>query len=203
MPYCSLCRRRLNHQPMNLIEKTELRSKLVAATGSVQNLPYVWPGEPTSASASQQQQGTCASKHALLAEHCDALGILTSPLLVIGRLVPPRLAQQAPFAGESELLEVHECLTVVTPWSGPFRVDITWAPPLIAAGLAGTRDWDGKSDMPLAIDAIGPGWAVERTVLRDAKLALRKRIYQAGEAARRAKILRALSDLFLIWRRQA
>lgn len=95
-------------------------AEFVAAACRVQNLPYVWPGPPTASAARQQQAGTCASKHALLAEDLSSLGMESLPLLVAGPLAPaiwPDLCEKA--AG---LLEVHECLTVRTPWAGPLLV---------------------------------------------------------------------------------
>lgn len=177
-----------------------LRSRTVALVGEIQRLPYVWPGPPDAAAARQAGAGTCASKHALLAEELDALGVASQPLLMVGPLVPPALAGAADLRDGAALLEVHECLTVLTPWAGPVRVDITWDPPLVAHGLAATLSWEGASDMITAVDATGPGWSVPRRGLRDFKEALRARLYAPGERPQRDRVLAALAAQFSAWR---
>lgn len=176
------------------------RERLVETVRAVQALPFVWPGPPDAAAARQARAGTCASKHALLAEMLDVLALPTLPLLVVGPLVPAITADDAELARGRALLEVHECLTVGTPWAGPVRVDVTVDPPLAARGLPATLGWDGASDMALAIDSVGPGWSVRRPELRAAKEALRRRLYGPGERAERDAILRRLSALYAGWR---
>jgi hypothetical protein len=99
------------------------------------------------------------------------------------------------------LVEVHECLTVMTPWAGPLRVDVTWDPPLIEHGLSGTLRWDCRSDMTLAVGDGGPGWSVSRSRLREAKEALRARLYGPGQREVRDETLRRLAARFEAWRR--
>jgi hypothetical protein len=171
-----------------------LRSRLIELTLSIQRIPYVWPGAPEADAARQDRGGTCASKHALLARELEAEGIASSPLLVVGKLVPPALASDPELSQGAHVIEVHECLTVETPWAGPLRVDITWDPPLLDRGFAGPRDWDGASDTALAIDATGPGWSVRRSELRAMKEALRSRVYSPEDRALRDRMLAALSD---------
>jgi hypothetical protein len=162
----------------------------------------VWPGSPAAAAARAAGAGTCASKHALLAEELERLGVASLPLLVVGPLIP-RVATDDPALGAGcGLLEVHECLTVLTPWAGPLRVDVTFDPRLAAHGLPSTLDWDGRSDMAVAVDALGPGWSVSRADLRVTKERLRERLYGRGERARRDAVLRRLSARYAEWRRQ-
>lgn len=101
------------------------------------------------------QAGSCASKHALLAEELAAIGLQSLPLLVVGSLVPKMLKTDPELAPGAHLSEVHECLTVLTPWAGPLRVDVTWDPLLVRHGLPGTLDWDGRTDMLLAGERAG------------------------------------------------
>jgi hypothetical protein len=166
----------------------------------IQCVPYLWPAPPDAASARRARAGTCASKHAWLTEELDALGIVSLPLLVVGPLVPRQLADAPDLRDGAALLEVHECLTVLTPWAGPLRVDVTWDPPLAAHGLPATLEWDGSSDMRTAVDATGPGWSLPRDGLRDAKEALRARLYAPGERSRRDRTLAALAARFSAWR---
>jgi hypothetical protein len=180
----------------------DLRARMVAAVGDVQALPYAWPADPSAAAARASGSGSCASKHALLAEELDGLGLDSLPLLVVGPLLPPTLADDPAFADAAGLLEVHECLTVVTPWAGPVRVDVTWDPPLVHAGLDGSLDWDGRSDMVVAVRGDGPGWSVPRNGLRAAKEGLRSRLYRSDERARRDRILAAVVARFEAWRRE-
>lgn len=178
----------------------EVKAALLARVGRIQRKPFAWPGEPDAESARGSRTGTCASKHALLAEGLDDLGLSSAPLIVAGRLVPTFLEHDPEFEDAIELQEVHECLVVNTPWSGPLRVDVTWDPPLIAYGLPGTLDWDAQSDMRLAVDGAGAGWTVPRRQLRSAKEALRSRLYTKAERTLRDKTLAALSRRFAAWR---
>jgi hypothetical protein len=164
-------------------------------------MPYAWPAPPDAESARREERGSCASKHALLAEELAALGIDSMPLFVVGPLVPRVLADDPEIAPGRLLPEVHECLTVLTPWAGPLRVDVTWDPPLIARGLPGTLDWEGRGDMLLAVGEGGPCWSVPREGLRGAKEALRKRLYREGERDVRDRVLEAMAKRFEEWRR--
>ena len=84
----------------------------------VQALPYVWPSPPDAESARKRGVGSCASKHALLAVKLEEIGVRSRPLFVVGPLVPKSLATDPEIAPGSHLSEVHECLTVLTPWAG-------------------------------------------------------------------------------------
>jgi len=167
----------------------------------VQALPYVWPCPPDAESARRTGAGSCASKHALLADELASLGIYSSPLLLTGPLVPAMLSNDPEFTAGIGLVEVHECLTVMTPWAGPLRVDVTSDPPLIEHGLSGTLRWDCRSDMTLAVGDGGPGWSVSRSWLREAKEALRARLYGPGQREVRDETLRRLAARFEAWRR--
>jgi hypothetical protein len=180
----------------------DLLKTTVALVCHVQAMPYAWPAPPAAASARKANAGSCASKHALLAEELEGLGLQTLPLFVVGRLVPPSLRSEPEFAAGANLFEVHECLTVLTPWAGPVRVDVTWDPPLIRRGLPGTLDWDGRGDMLLAVGEGGPCWSVAREGLREAKEALRARIYAPGQREVRDRVLAALARRFDDWRRE-
>lgn len=153
-------------------------------------MPYAWPGPPTAASVRQTGRGTCAAKHALLREELENLGLPTAPLMVVGPLVPalwPDLQQAS-----SGLLEVHECLTVATSWAGPLLVDVTWHPPAVRAGLPGTLDWDGSSDMICAIEPLH-SYAVAED-FRAQKELLRARLYSTAQRVRRDRILAEITS---------
>ncbi|ROR91044.1 hypothetical protein [Nocardioides aurantiacus] len=163
-------------------------TSLIDLALEVQRLPYRWPAPPDAASTERAGAGTCAGKHALLAQRLDALGISSVPLLVVGPLAPPLWPDLVAAAGG--LVEVHECLTVLTSWAGPLIVDVTWHPAAVAAGLPGLDpDWDGHSDTPTAVTPHGPGWAVDRLHLRERKERLRGRLYGDGQRERRDQIL--------------
>jgi hypothetical protein len=178
----------------------ELRRRVIEIVRQIQLFPYIWPTPPDATSARTLRAGSCASKHALLVEELEALGVRSQPMLVIGPLVPPILAHDPDIAPGAHLAEVHECLTVMSPWAGPLRVDVTWDPPLIGRGLAGTLDWDGLTDMLVAVGERQPAWAVTRDVLREAKEALRARLYQPGEREIRDRALQAMAKRFASWR---
>lgn len=177
------------------------RQRLTGIAREVQALPYAWPVPHTAEYAREKREGSCASKQALLAEELEAIGIEPAPLLVVGALVPPGFEDDPEVAAAAGLVEVHECLTVLTPWAGPLRVDVTWDPPLIERGLPGALDWDGASDMPYAIGEARETYAVSRARLREMKEALRSRIYGAGEREVRDAALAAMVRRFAEWRR--
>jgi hypothetical protein len=172
----------------------------LAVVRRVQAMPYTWPTPPDAASARAAGTGSCASKHALLAEELTAIGLQSLPLLVVGSLVPQMLKTDRELAPGAHLSEVHECLTVLTPWAGPLRLDVTWDPVLIRHGLPGTLDWDGRTDMLLAVGEGGPCWSVPRERLREAKEALRSRLYRPGERELRDRVLAAMAQRFAQWR---
>jgi hypothetical protein len=185
------------------MDDEDLRRALIDAAARVQAMPYAWPVPPDAAAARDSGCGSCSSKHALLAEDLAALGISSHPLFVAGPLLPPGLAHEPEFATGAALLEVHECLTILTPWAGPLRVDVTWDPPLVRRGLPGTLDWDGRSDMAVAVGEGLPSWAPPRDNLRAAKVALRARLYTPGEREVRDRVLTAMVRRFEEWRRSA
>lgn len=175
------------------------RQEAVTVAETIRKMPYQWPSPPDAASARACGAGSCASKHALLAEELMALGLVSTPLLVVGPLVPAAFRDEPGFAPARHLLEVHELVVVVTPWAGPLRVDITWDPPLVERGLPGEM-WNGADDTPVAVASTGPGWAVPRDGLRTAKEALRARLYAPGERSIRDEALAAMNARFADWR---
>ena len=56
---------------------------------AIQAMPYVWPCPPEAAWARRNGAGSCASKHALLAEELEGIG-LTSLSVAGGRLAGAR-----------------------------------------------------------------------------------------------------------------
>lgn len=159
---------------------------LIRSVSEAQSIPYMWPGEPTAASVRETGKGTCASKHALLREDLDSQGLENSPVMIVGFLVPSLWPDLRAESGD--LLEVHECLTVETDWAGPLLVDVTWHPAAVRAGLAGTLDWDGLSDMTCAVEPI-MSYAVSRGSFRIQKELLRSRLYSPEQRAMRDQVL--------------
>jgi hypothetical protein len=56
------------------------------------------PVHADAAFARRSRTGSCASKHALLAEELAAVGIEITPLLAVGHLVPNALRDEGEFA---------------------------------------------------------------------------------------------------------
>lgn len=169
----------------------DARNALVRCVRRVQALPYRWPAPPDAASTRAAGAGTCAGKHALLAEELGDVGIRSRCLLVVGPLVPPLWPDLQDEAGD--LLEVHECLTVETAWAGPMLVDVTWHPAAILAGLPGTLDWAAEGDMTPAVTPL-VSHAVRRSTLRAQKETLRSRVYRADDRQRRDKVLAEIAQ---------
>jgi hypothetical protein len=162
------------------------RQLLVEAAERVQLLPYSWPGPPDATSARDTGRGTCAAKHALLREFLLKAGLRSSRILVVGPLAPDLWPDLQTKAGG--LMEVHECLTVETEWAGPLLVDVTWQPVAVAAGLPGTLNWDGRSDMVCAVNPVA-SYAVADEYFRDQKERLRARLYTSDQRLLRDTIL--------------
>ncbi|WP_182359965.1 hypothetical protein [Tomitella gaofuii] len=79
-------------------------------------------------------------------------------------------------------------MTVETDWSGPLLVDVTWHPPAIRAGLRGTLDWSGDSDMLCAVEPHS-FHAVKDDEFRSQKELLRSRIYSDDDRRNRDRLL--------------
>lgn len=166
----------------------------------VMALPYVWPAGSDADWARRAGAGSCSSKHALLADRLAALGVPSRPLFVVGSLVPQVLEDDPRFHDGRHLLEVHECLTVSLTDVGPLTVDVTWDPPLIERGLPGTLQWDGRSDMQIAVGMALAAWAPDPALARQEKEAIRTRLYGPDERTLRDRILAGLSSEFESWR---
>ena len=167
------------------------RAALVGAVERVQALPYTWPAAPDADSTRAHGRGTCAGKHAVLREDLQYLGLSVQRLMVVGLLVPglwPDLRQRA-----TGLLEVHECLTVQTPWAGPLLLDVTWHPAAVRAGLAGSVPWTGERDMACAVP-IQAAYAVDDADFRQQKELLRNRLYSKQQRALRDAILAEVAE---------
>lgn len=167
-----------------------LRADLLECVARVQSMPYSWPAPPEAAWTRAAGTGTCAGKHALLAEDLAAFGLRCRPLLMVGPLVPevwPDLLAEG-----GDLQEVHECLTVETSWAGPLLVDVTWHPAAIRGGLSGTLNWSGDHDMQPALAPVSC-YAVSRRHLRAQKEKLRDRLYTPGQRLRRDALLGELT----------
>ena len=164
---------------------------LIRAVGEVQEFPYSWPSPPTAASVRETGRGTCAGKHALLREQIESLGLVVNQVMVVGPLAPDLWPDLQ--AASGDLLEVHECLTVETNWAGPLVVDVTWHPAAIHAGLAGTLDWDGLSDMRCAVKPTA-AYAVSAGAFRMQKELLRARLYSPKQRATRDTVLAEIAN---------
>lgn len=169
---------------------SEVRAALVECVHRVQSLPYTWPAPPEAAWTRAAGRGTCAGKHALLAEDLRERGLRSRPLLMVGPLVPEMWPDLVAEGGD--LQEVHECLTVETAWAGPLLVDVTWHPAAIQGGLSGTLDWPGEHDMQPALSPVAC-YAVGRRQLRAQKEKLRERIYTPEQRVRRDDLLAELA----------
>jgi hypothetical protein len=88
----------------------------IAVVRRVQAMPYTWPAPPDAASARTAVGGSCASKHALLAEELAAIGLQSLPMFVVGPLVPQMLKSDpelAPGAHLSEGARMPDCAHAV------------------------------------------------------------------------------------------
>ena len=169
-----------------LVPRQPTVEDLTTCVAKIQRYPYVWPAPPDAESTRRAHAGSCAGKHAVLVEDLAALELVANPMFIVGPLVPPIWDDLQAEAGH--LLEVHECVSVETPWSGPLLVDVTWQPAAIARGMPGTLDWDGVSDMRPAVEPVRT-YAVSRADLRTQKEVLRNRLYTTEDRRLRDRTL--------------
>jgi hypothetical protein len=182
------------------MQEDDQRRRVLALVEEVRALPFRWPGEPDANAARLSGWGTCASKHALLAEKLAAIGVGSTTLLMAGPLIPPDLLQDPLFSPARGLIEMHECLRVEAPWAGPLLVDITWDPVVLSHGFRGTFPWEGVTDMLPAIEPSKGPWVVATEGICEAKERLRSEIYTPSDRELRIRTLVALSDRFEQWR---
>lgn len=121
------------------------------------------------------------------------LDVCTEPVFVVGPLMPDIFADDDGLASGRGLPEVHELLSGQRPRDRPCRVDITWDPPLVVAGLPGAWPWDGRSDVATAVGEASEWRMPDPEHLREEKEVLRRRLYGDGERATGDAVLAAMS----------
>ena len=99
--------------------------------------------------------GTCAPKHALLADLYGELGLETRFIYVAFRFdgmrgdFPPALRAVL----DDGVMRAHAALRLRRP-HGWIDVDATFDQPLAAAGFIVTQGWDGRMSMPLVVNPV-------------------------------------------------
>ena len=140
----------------------DIRARVVALVHEVQGIPYAWPGEPTASAVKALGRGTCASKHALLAEELDALGVRSLHRQHRGLRPPrsrPRLPQlQAPHARSARDAYPRGCCRSSTPSARPSRTPARPTAPSSSGRPPRRQDapWPNRSPPAASVSGTGP-----------------------------------------------
>ena len=118
----------------------------------VRDIPFAFAPHVDTSTLIATGAGTCAPKHALLAEVYARLGLETRFVYVTFRFddMPGELPPPLREAIHDGVVRGHAALQVRRR-HGWIDVDATFDAPLARAGFVVTRDWDGRSSMPLVV----------------------------------------------------
>lgn len=118
----------------------------------VRDIPFAFRPHTDAATLLEVGSGTCAPKHAWLAQLYQALGVQTRFVYVTYRLddMPGNFPDELRPLVHDGVVRGHAALQVLRDgrW---LDVDATFDRPLKRAGFVVNEQWDGRSSMPLAV----------------------------------------------------
>jgi len=134
-----------------------LDRQVVTLFEKVRDIPYGDIGSRDPLDVYKNNKGTCSGKHELLKGLYEELGLEVKDYLIMHRF--KNLAVNFP----SEIQEILDRSDIVDPHNyfklkidnSWVTVDVTWDKPLQKLGFPVNENWDGKSDMPVAVDPRG------------------------------------------------
>lgn len=130
-----------------------LAQKIVTLFEKVRDIPYGDIGSREPLDVYKQNKGTCSGKHELLKELYKTLDIPIKDYLIMHRF------KQLPVIFPEDIKEILERTDIIDPHNY-FKikindkwiiVDVTWDKPLQILGFPVNENWDGKSDMNIAV----------------------------------------------------
>jgi transglutaminase-like putative cysteine protease len=127
-------------------------AQVVEVFERVRDIPFGFAPHTDAATLLRRGSGTCAPKHALLAQEYARLGVPTRFVYVTYRLdeMPGELPPELRPLVHDGVVRGHAALQIFRS-SGWLDVDATFDRPLKAAGFVVTEGWDGRSPMPLVV----------------------------------------------------
>jgi hypothetical protein len=151
------------------IDGLPLDRKVVGTFEHVRDIPFGRMGSRDPWDVYRRNKGTCSGKNFLLRDLYRYLGLETKDMICLQRWkdltwfeddtygiveLPPQLQR---ILDEVEIVDFHNYVALLRDdhW---IRVDATIDLPLTKVGFHTTRDWDGKSDMPLCFVGTHKVW---------------------------------------------
>jgi transglutaminase-like putative cysteine protease len=152
----------------------------------VRDIPFKFAPHRDAETLLQRGYGTCAPKHALLAQLYQRLGIETRFVYVTFRFeeMPGEFPEDLRPLLYDGVVRGHTALQLRLNdrWGD---VDATFDRPLKAAGVVVTEEWDGRSSMPLVVKPLTRVESVEPPAHEEALLGIRHRTYLPRDSVER------------------
>lgn len=149
-----------------------LEQKVITLFEKVRDIPYGNIGSRDPADIYRKNKGTCSGKHELLKELYQELGIQVKDFLIMHRFKEmsvnfPEDIQS--ILNRSDIVDPHNFFRILVDdnW---VTVDVTWDKPTRKLGFTVNENWDGKSDMKIAV---APGGEIFET---DESMTLKKEL---------------------------
>ena len=133
-----------------------LNNKIIFLAEKVRDIPYGVVGSRDPYDVYENNMGTCSGKHELLKDLYHYLGIKTQDYIAMHRFkdfsvtYPPNLMT---ILNRSDIVDPHNFFKIFqdNKW---ITIDITWDKPLKKLGFIFNDNWDGKTDMLIAVKPI-------------------------------------------------
>lgn len=142
----------------------------------VRDIPFAFAPHTDADTLLRTGSGTCAPKHALLAQLYERLGVRTRFVYVTYRLdeMPGRFPAELRPLVHDGIVRGHAALQIHRDgrW---LDVDATFDRPLKASGFVVTEGWDGRSSMPLVVTPLERVESLEPPARKEAVLGIRHR----------------------------
>ncbi len=127
--------------------------KVITLFEKVRDIPYGDIGSRDPIEVYKQSKGTCSGKHELLKWLYKELGLQVKDYIIMHRF------KQLPVKFPDKIQNMLDCADIVDPHnyfkvkigSNWVTVDVTWDKPLQKLGFPVNENWDGKSDMEIAV----------------------------------------------------
>jgi transglutaminase-like putative cysteine protease len=132
--------------------ETVTDAEVVDVFERVRDIPFSFAPHTDAMTLLRHGSGTCAPKHALLAQEYERLGVPTRFVYVTYRLddMPGEFPPELQPLVHDGIVRGHAALQIYRS-GGWLDVDATFDRPLKAHGFVVTEGWDGRSSMPLVV----------------------------------------------------
>ncbi len=129
----------------------------------VRDIPYGDIGSRDAGDIFKQNKGTCSGKHELLKELYKEIGVEVKDFLIMHRFkdMPANFPDEImEILNRSDIIDPHNFIKILVggKW---VTVDVTWDKALKKLGFIVNENWDGKSDMKIAV---APGGEIFESV---------------------------------------